>query len=154
MSEDLIGYKELSKKLKRMGGKAADTVIKRGNAKMSQVVAKEMRKAAPVKSGNLRKSISYQNKKMRHGGYGAKVGAFKSRRADGFYADFIESGTGKYLIRPRKTKSLSFKRLHYREVEHKGVRPKPFIRPAFKRSYRRAQVQAGALMFKLITQIK
>lgn len=151
---DLKGFKELSKTLKNLDGKQKQKVVRRGNAKMAQIIAKEMKMKAPKNSGNLKKSITYNNKRMRSGGFFAKVGAFKTARADGFYARFVEFGTKKHEIKPKNRKVLRVNGGFSKSVTHKGARPKPFLESAFKSSYRRAQNEAGQLMFKLISEIK
>jgi len=151
---DLKGFAQLSKKLKSMDKKLAEKVLRRGSAKMAQVISKEMKQAAPRNSGNLRKSITYTNKRSRSGGYFAKVGAFKTKTANGFYAKFVEFGTSRHAIKPKNKKTLSVGGNHYREVSHPGAKARPFIEPAFERARKRAVNESGRLMFKLLSSLK
>lgn len=151
---NIKGFKELSRRLKNMEGKVAQKVVRRGSARMAQIVAKEMKQAVPRGKGNLRKSITYSNKRNRRGGFSAKVGAFRTARADGFYAKFVEFGTKKHTIRGKTKKSVSVGGSQFSEVQHPGNRANPFIEPAFKRSYRRAMNESGRLMFKLIAELR
>ncbi len=146
---ELKGFKELAKTLQTLESKTEQKIVRRGAAKMAQIVRKEMRAAAPKKTGNLRKNIIYKNKRVKSGGYQATVGAF----GDGFYARFIEGGTKKHAIKAKKGK-LSVKGKVYTEIQHPGQRKKPFLEPAFKRSQKRAMDEAGKLMFKLMSTIK
>lgn len=153
MSE-LKGFKELSARLKRMDSKLAQKVVRRGSARMAQTIAKEMKKNAPRKTGNLKKSITYSNKRNRQGGFSAKVGAFRTGRADGFYAKFIEFGAKKHTIKPKNRKAISFNGAVVKSVNHPGTRARPFIQRSFEQSQKRAVDEAGRIMFKLIADLK
>lgn len=148
MSE-LKGFKELAKVMQNLEQKTQDKIVRRGAAKMAQVVRKEMRNNAPKKTGNLRKNIMYKNKRIRSGGYQATVGAF----GKGYYARFIEGGTKSHIIKPKRGK-IAIKGKVYSEINHPGQKKQPFLEPAFKRSQKRAMDEAGKLMFKLMSTLK
>lgn len=150
---DFSGFDELARKLQSIDAKLATKVVRRGNARIAQVVAKEMKANAPVKTGTLKKSISYSNKRQRNGGFIAKVGAFTTTRYDGFYANFVEHGTDPHEIKARNKKSLSFSGRNIKSVNHPGSKRKPFIKAAFERSYKRGINESGRLMFKLLSEI-
>ena len=147
---DVKGFKELSRALKNLDSKTQSKIIRRGTAKMAQVVRKEMRANAPRKSGKLKKSISYKNRRDRRGGYTAQVGAF----SDGFYAKFIEQGTKPHVIKPKRGRSISVKRNQYTEINHPGIKANPFLERSFNKSQKRAMREAGNIMFKLMAAVK
>lgn len=146
---ELKGFRQLNRRLRSLDAKLAEKVLRRGSARMAQVITKEMKQAAPRNKGNLRKSITYSNKRVRNGGYFARVGAFRTSKRSGFYAKFLEFGTKGHVI-----KKASVNNQFYSEVNHPGMSAQPFIKPAFERSYRRAMSDAGKLMFKLIADLK
>lgn len=146
---DLKGFKDLSKKLSDLEKKAGEKIVRRGAAKMGQVVRKEIRANAPRKTGKLHKQIKYTNKRVRTGGYLVKVGAFN----DAFYAKFLEGGAKPHVIpgkRSRKRPSIGGR--PFTKINHPGIKATKFIEKSFKRSQSRAVSEAGKIMFKLLAQ--
>ena len=143
---DLNGFKELSRALKALDKKTQAKIVRRGTAKMAQVVRKEMRANVPRQSGKLKKALKYKNSRDRTGGYTATVGAF----SDGFYAKFIEKGTKPHEIKSKRGKAVSVGGKQYKSVKHPGQKARPFMLKSFENSRRRALSEAGALMFKLM----
>jgi HK97 gp10 family phage protein len=147
----LNGFKEISKTLKTLETKTANKIVRKGVAKMAQIVRKDMRKRAPRKSGKLKKELRYKIVKSKKGGFTASVGAFN----DAFYANFIEKGTKRHVIKPKgKRRVLSFGGRNATEVTHPGTPAKPFIEPAFKASRDEAIKQAGKLIMRELIKLK
>lgn len=147
------GLKELNAKLKRMAARDANRITRRGISKMAQVIRKEMRDRAPRETGDLRKNLAYSIKRDLRGGFRGTVGP----KPKAFYARFIEFGTAAHLIPRKDTKGRKQKRIKigdkvYRSVDHPGIQPRPFLRPAFEASKRRTVDEAGKLMWKLIEE--
>lgn len=88
----------------------------------------EQKKLAPVKTGNLRRTIH--------------VGRITARSAETVasanYARFVEFGTRPHEIRPRKARVLAFKvgsrKVFARRVQHPGTRAQPFMIPGAERA--------------------
>ncbi|MGJ8680514.1 HK97-gp10 family putative phage morphogenesis protein [Paraglaciecola sp.] len=147
----LDGFKEISKTLKAMESKVAAKVVRKGVAKMAQVVRKDMRKRAPRKSGKLKKELRYKITRSKAGGFTAAVGAFNGA----YYANFIEKGTKRHSIKPKnKRKVLSFGGRNAAEVTHPGTNAKPFIEPAFIASRDEAVKQAGKAIIIELSKLK
>lgn len=150
----ISGLKELNAKLKKMASRDANRITRRGISKMAQIIRKEMRAQAPRETGDLRKNIAYKIFRDSRGCFRGKVGP----RPKAFYARFIEFGTAAHMIPRKDTKGRPQKKLKIgnrvlTSVTHPGIRPKPFLRPAFEASKRRAVDEAGKLMWALIEQV-
>lgn len=86
-------------------------------------MVEEQKRLAPVKTGNLRRSIN--------------VGRISARSAESIaranYAAYVEYGTRPHEIRPRNARVLSWKkggqRIFARRVQHPGTRAQPFMIP-------------------------
>lgn len=139
------GLKELNKSLHRLGAKVANQITRAGIAAAAQAIRKEMRSAAPKKTGKLRKSIRYRIRRdASRRGFSAKVGV----TGPGFYARFIEYGASSHRVpselvgrrrdRRKNDARVAFDGGVYSNVNHPGISPKPFLRPAFDRSKRPA----------------
>ena len=102
----------LEKAPKRVKGKVLRTVHRKGLAKLRT----ELRRAAPKRTGNLKKNIKIQND--RYNASGLLIGI----SSDAYYARFIEYGT---VVRETR-----------RTGDHRGaIQAKPFIKPIFEKNY-------------------
>jgi HK97 gp10 family phage protein len=147
----LNGFKEIGKTLKTLETKVATKVVRKGVAKMAQIVRKDMRKRAPRKTGKLKKELRYKIVKSKKGGFTASVGAFNGA----FYANFIEKGTKRHVIKPKgRRKVLSFGGKSVASVVHPGTNARPFIEPAFKASQDEAIKQAGKVIMRELIKLK
>lgn len=88
----------------------------------------EQKRLAPVKTGNLRRSINLGRVTARS--------AETIARAD--YAAYVEYGTRAHEIRPRNRKVLAWKKggrtIFARRVQHPGTRAQPFMVPGAERA--------------------
>lgn len=145
------GLKELNAKLKNMASKEANRITRRGIAKMAQVIRKEMRQRAPKDTGDLRKNLAYKIKKEPRGGYSGTVGP----KPKAFYARFLEFGTAAHAIPNKNSKSRKPIKIGgrvFNTVEHPGIAPHPFLRPAFEAKKQAAVEEAGKIMWQLIEE--
>ena len=147
----ISGLKELQASLDRLAKRDSNRIARRGISKMAQIIRKEMRAQAPRETGDLRKNLNYRIFRDSRGGFRGKVGP----KPQAFYARFIEFGTAAHIIPRKDTKGRPQKKLRignnvYASVKHPGITPKPFLRPAFESSKRRAVDEAGKLMWSLI----
>lgn len=164
------GLKELQDRLNALAKKESRKIARRGISRMAQVIQKEMKARAPVKTGYLRKSIGYKIR-QRMGQFYGTVGPQRtvvksnnlasygdeSKRVKkytwAYYAQFLEFGSAAHLIpnpkRKQKTKIVIGKRV-FSSADHPGIAPRPFLRPAFDAAKRRAVDESGKLMWQLI----
>lgn len=157
------GLKELHDRLNALAKKESRKIARRGIAKMAQVIQKEMKARAPVKTGYLRKSIGYKIR-QRMGQFYATVGPQRTVTAEtrgtkqkkytwAYYAQFVEFGAAAHMIpnqKRRKKPTLVIGKRFVSSVDHPGVSPRPFLRPAFDATKRRAVDESGKLMWQLI----
>ena len=120
------GLNQLVQALKEQKGriiKDAKKAVRMG----ANIIRKEMRAKAPAKTRYLRKSIQ-----IKIDGRGGQVIAKIGPSSKAYWARFIEYGASPHAIRIKRKQILSDgTNVFGREVAHPGVRPKPFIRPAF-----------------------
>lgn len=137
MTVKIEGLAELDKLLKQLPAKIEGNIVRSGLNASARVIRDAARLKAPVEDGELKKSIRVSSKIDR------KTGTITARIVAGnnkaFYAHFIEygtasyyTGTGKSVRRPYKIKGpvkISFG--VFESIDHPGVKPQPFMRPAF-----------------------
>ena len=139
--------------LKKIDGDIAKNAEQGMVKPVAQMFARKARKEVPVRTGNLKKSITA--KKLKHRGDKAKMPRYvvtlrRTRKADGWYAHFVEFGTKAHDIwasgvRPGRRKRrdsgamvLGREGIFGTHVRHKGSRARPFFRPAFDKNWRNA----------------
>jgi HK97 gp10 family phage protein len=84
-----------------------------------------------------------KNKKKPSAGMtGIKAGG-KTKSGDAFYAKFVEFGTAAHAIKGRNGGWLSFGGLFAKSVQHPGMKPSPFMRPALDAKSGEAVVAVG-----------
>lgn len=154
MSSTLHGFEKVTKNLKKLRTETRKKIVRRGAAKMAQVVRKRMRQLAPRKSGNLHKNLKYTVRRDRRGGFTARVGAFNTA----YYAKFLEGGAKPHKITVRRVKrgkiaGLKIGLAVYDQVDHPGTPKKPFVEKSFEQSQDKAMDEAAKLMFKLMSDV-
>lgn len=150
MASELVnvaGLKELNDMLQQLPVRVEKNIMRTAIGAASRVVRDRAKELAPVDSGQLRKSIRSGSTRVRAGSAQVTVSA------GAWYARFLEFGTasfytgdGKTVGKPykipkrsrtgkvsRNKKALAFSGggVVVNNVTHPGVRPKPFMRPAF-----------------------
>ncbi|WP_216740588.1 HK97-gp10 family putative phage morphogenesis protein [Hahella sp. HN01] len=157
----ISGLRELHQALQQLGKQAANKAARDGLTEAAKTFRKEIRQGAPVKSGHLRKHIRYKLRRDRSGrGYTGRVGVHPKA----YYARFIEFGAAPHAI-PNPTtgrgrnKRKNKKRLRIGSqvvsgVNHPGIAPRPFLRPAFLRAKDAAVKAAGKRMWRSIIQAR
>ena len=136
------GFAELDKFLKQFPAKIEGNIVRASLNAANKVIADEARLRAPVDDGDLRKSIRVSSRIFKRSG--DIVSLVRAGNKKAFYAKFIEYGTaryftgkgtgsvkGPYVIRPKTKKSLFFLGQAVEQVVHEGIKPRPFMRPAF-----------------------
>lgn len=88
-----------------------------------RVVAKRAKEIVPVKTGKLKRSISYGVRKK------GKLGLVKARVKTAPHAHLVEYGTRPHVIRAKSGHVLNIGPLHIiaKSVHHPGAKPNPFL---------------------------
>ena len=103
---DVHGLDDIERKLKALGGRAAERALSSGLRAGAAVIVREARKRAPKRTGKLRKNIySFKIKKKNRThaveyGVGVRVKGKPKDPKNAFYWSFIEFGTSKVPARP------------------------------------------------------
>ena len=121
-----IKVNNFDKIIKGLGKSKSIVKQEMGNAiiKSSLLAKREAKKAAPVKTGNLQKSI----KTFKRGSFTAGAKAFAE------YAGFVEFGTKPHTIKTRTKNVLASKtQVFGKQVYHPGTRANPFMGRTFKK---------------------
>ena len=156
---EIAGLSELNKLLQELPVRIERNIIQSGIRNAANIFRDRARANAPQENGILKKAIKtavntkygltkatiYIDRTKR---YTVRVGSGKNkttRSSTAFYAHFIEFGTGTFYSgsgsrskrQPYKIPKPGKKRLTMPDggvrtsVEHPGIRPQPFMRPAF-----------------------
>jgi HK97 gp10 family phage protein len=137
---NISGGKQLAEFLNQLPLKIEKNIMRSALRAGASVIAKEAKLNAPVKTGNLKKSIRTGSNTKK--GYveayiaaGGKKSKSNKLKKGAFYAQFIEYGTATHFIKPKNKKKLSFiakdgNLVNTLSVNHPGTQAKPFMRPA------------------------
>ena len=150
----ITGLKELDKALVRLEAKVSKKITRQGIAEAAKLFRREMRARAPKKTGDLRRNIRFKLRSNYGRGFTGKVGV--SSKA--FYARFIEYGTSPHRIpnefvgrgRNKRKNNVSFNGRVYTVINHPGTTARPFLRPAYEATKRRAIDAVGEKIWELI----
>lgn len=144
------GFAALEKALQELPKRVQGNIMRAALGAGAGVIREEARRLAPVDTGALKRSIRVSRSRDRQtgmpmafvkaGGKAVRVGPRgDKRKVVPYYAVMVEFGTKKHLIKARRKKALKFGKDGYAgEVEHPGVRERPFMRPAFDRRWQAA----------------
>lgn len=132
------GLRELDEFLTTLTPKLEQNVLRGGMRAGANVVKTEVRRLAPVKSGQLRDGVKVSTN-ARRGRVSAKV---KLTGKHAFLGPWLEFGTAAHQIKA-KGKGLFFGGLFARSVDHPGARPQPFMRPALDGKAQEALIAVG-----------
>lgn len=144
--EHIKGGQELDKLLQTLPVKLEKNVMRSALGAGARVIAKEAKANAPVGQpsntnareyggypGALRDSVRVTSRFTKDGQATAsiKAGGRTKKGAEVFYAHIVEFGARRHMIRPRAKKAMQIgSQFVGGEVDHPGVRPQPFMRPA------------------------
>jgi HK97 gp10 family phage protein len=148
MADELAirGGRALDEALRTLVPKIQRNIMKSALRAGANVIKNEAKANAPVGptsgenarlyggyAGALRDSIRTSVGTDRSGRISAavKVGGKTKKGADVFYAHFVEFGTRPHLIKAKPGEALSIGGSLHQSVQHPGMRPQPFFRPAF-----------------------
>lgn len=124
--EIIQGGRELDDLLKTLAPKLQRNVSRAALRAGAVVLRDEIRRNAPVASGDLRRSVRVTSRaRGTNVSASAKVG---NRVA--WYAHLAEFGTRPHVIKAPPGRGLNVNGQPRKEVDHPGIVGKPFIRPA------------------------
>lgn len=137
ISVQVTGGRELAEGLRRVSDELATTWLKAAVQAGAMIVRNEASARAPYRTGNLRRSIHHEVIRETRGEVAVAVGTNLD------YAAAVEFGSGIHatrgprrpiIIRPRNRRALYWPGAPHpvRAVRHPGVRPRPYLIPAFK----------------------
>jgi HK97 gp10 family phage protein len=157
----ISGLKELDKILKTLPANVERNVLRGALRAGQNVIAKaaksNLRSNGSVDSGELERSVrvKFKRKSEKFGWVRSYVFA-GSKKA--YYANWVEFGTASYYsgngrttgapyeITPKVAGSLFLGGVFAQSVVHPGIKPKPFLRPAFDKNSEAALVAAAKYM--------
>ena len=142
----VLGLKELEAALRVFPVKFEKAVMRGAVRAGGNVFLKRAKSNVPVYSGDLQRSLRVSTS-AKKGIATAKVTAGGARKKGGksvYYAHMVEFGTGAfytgtggkskkrpYVIKPKNKKGLTIVEDVRKSVMHPGIKPQPFMRPAF-----------------------
>ncbi|RYF64041.1 MAG: HK97 gp10 family phage protein, partial [Comamonadaceae bacterium] len=133
------GLAELNQFLSQLPAKVEANVLRGALRAGANVVADEVKTQAPVATGELRDSFKVRTSSR-------KGVAMATVRTKVFYARFIEFGVAAHKIVGKANGVLRFGDTTVRVVDHPGIRPRPFMRPALDSKAGAATVAAAEYM--------
>jgi len=140
MSEVKIkGLAELQQFLNQLPAKMEANVLRTALRAGANVIRDEVKATVPVKTGTLRDGFKVSTN-SRRGRVSAKV---KATGKHAFIAPWLEYGVAAHKITSKKAKGLFFGGLFAKSVEHPGIRPRPFMRPALDTRAQQALMAVG-----------
>lgn len=128
---ELTGAAEFDAMLKELGPRVARSVASKALRRAANVIRDEARTRAPVKTGELKRSIKVKSRKARKTnertvsvGVAGKEGPLAHIVEFGAAAHPIQARPGKVLANPETREVFGVR------VSHPGSPPQPFLRPA------------------------
>jgi HK97 gp10 family phage protein len=132
----LKGFDDLAKFFADFPEKMAANVLRGSMRAAAKPVLDEARNTVAKRSGALAKSLRISTRRR-----GNVVSA--TLKTDIFYSRFVEYGAAAHEIKPKNRISLFFAGISRAVVQHPGVKPKPFMRPAMDHKAPAAVTAAG-----------
>ena len=145
----VTGMKELGEFLTTLAPKLQANIMRAALRAGANVVRDAARAAVPVKSGLLRKGLTVSTRSK-----GGKVTAsLKAKGKHAYIAHILEFGAAAHRIKPKNGGALRVNGRLVEGVNHPGIRPKPFMRPALDAKAQAATLAvAEAIKSKLTAQ--
>jgi HK97 gp10 family phage protein len=147
------GLAELEKTLRQLPVKLETKILRGALRAGAAVFSVEVSARLPRKSGKLASTLRISTA-VRRGVVSAKVVVGDSKKKGVFYAHMLEGGTKPHFIKAKPGKSL---RLYggrmVKRVTHPGIRPRPFMGPAFKAGTTAALEAVAAYIRQRLDQV-
>jgi HK97 gp10 family phage protein len=142
------GLKELQAMLDTLPAKMEANIMRSALRAGANVVKNEAQANVPVDTGTLRKGLKVSTRLKR----GRVTASVRATGKHGWLAHFLEFGTAAHVIKAKPGKMLVFAGGAYRAVNHPGIRPRPFLRPALDSKSSAALVAVGNQIKKRLTK--
>lgn len=139
------GLSDLNAFLQQLPAKAQRNLMRGAMRAGAKVILDEAKALVSVDTGFLKKTLRISGR-IRGGVVAASV------KTDVFYAPFVEFGTAAHTIVAAPNGVLRFGDVTVKVAEHKGSKPKPFMRPALDNKASEAVVAAGEYMKKRLAK--
>ena len=127
MQIKLKGGKELHATLSKFEKKLQDKILRRALRRGANVARDRARALAPKESGKLAKSIKTDTKVS----YGRPTARVRLKGKHAYLGLWMEYGVADHVIQSKDGPVLTFGDVTVRAVDHPGLAPRPFMRPAF-----------------------
>lgn len=137
----VTGLKELNAFLQQLPVKLEANVLRAALRAGANVVKEEAKALVPVDSGTLRDGLKVSTRSRR----GRVTATIRTTGKHAHVAQWLEYGTAAHRI-IAKGKGMYFGGAWVKAVEHPGVKPKPFMRPALDAKAQDAVVASAVYM--------
>lgn len=144
---NIRGLSELQAMLRTLPAKVERNILRAALRQGANVIKDEAKANVPQATGVLRRGIKVSTSTK-----GGKVTAsIKTKGKHGYIARWLEYGTRPHVIEGRDGGNLAFEGGAYRSVNHPGIRPTPFMRPAMDSKAGEAVVAVGEAIKNRLT---
>lgn len=148
--EVIAGGRELNDLLQTLAPKVERNIMRGALRSGAVVIRDEIKRRAPVASGDLRDSIRVTTRAKK----GTVSASAKVGNQTAWYAHLVEFGTRPHVILPkRQGGSMQFGGIRTRLVNHPGTTGRPFIRPAGDASTPAAIAEVTKYVRKRLTKL-
>jgi HK97 gp10 family phage protein len=145
---NIKGGAELQAFLNTLSPKVEKNLMRGALRSAAKIIADEAKLNAPVKSGELRKSIRVSTRAKK----GQVSATIKAGNKKVFYAIWQEYGTAAHSITAKGNGYLTFNGAFSKSVNVRGVTPRAFMRPALDSRANDAINEVGLYIGKRLTK--
>lgn len=128
------GLSALQAALDQLPAKIEANILRGALRAGAKVLAEEIKRNVPERTGALAQSIKFGAKLDKRDGkvsaYARAGGRGKKGKPGVFYAHMVEFGTAAHIIQAPPGARLAVRGVFYSSVQHPGARKRPFVRPA------------------------
>lgn len=144
----VTGGRELADLLASLAPNLEKNIMRAALRAGGAVLRKEARDRVPRDGGDLFRSIRITGRATREG---VQV-SVKAGNAIAYYAHMVEFGTRPHKITAKPGSALDVAGNPLRSVEHRGARPRPFMRPAAEAGFEAAVAAIQAKIRERLTK--
>jgi HK97 gp10 family phage protein len=148
-SEFISGGAALDALLQTLPTKVEKNIMRSALRAGAKVFLEEVKQNIPYDTGTLRASARITTR----GRAGAVTASVKVGNRQAFYANMVEFGTRPHKIVAPRGHSLNVNGQEVRSVDHPGIRPHPFARPAAEHRFREAVAAVQAKVRQRLTKL-
>lgn len=141
------GGRQLDQLLQTLPVKVEKNILRGALRAGAAVIRDEVQQRAPIDSGALRKSVRISSRSNK----GRVSASVKVGNQEAWYAHLVEFGTRPHVIKAKPGRAMRFGGVTTAQVNHPGIAPRPFIRPAVDASTAHALVEIPKYLRKRLT---